>query len=138
MPESKTPIGCEAASAIVWADILFAAIDRDRWLIVARQIGWDIISQRLADRMRMQWQIGSGRGKCLPGARPKIDGGIIILDSLCDGRADLLAKLRRRDALTFRRVAEKAALDQNAGDFDVPQNVKTRVFHTAIKHRQTG
>ena len=58
-----------------------------------------------------------------------------MLDTLGDGSAHLLPKLRRGDALSFRCIAQKTAFNENAGDLNVAQNVETSVFHAAIKHR---
>ena len=64
-----------------------------------------------------------------------IHGGVITLNALGNGDPELLPVVTRRDPLSFRRIADESSLEQDRRDFDVSQNMKARVAHSAIEDR---
>src|SRR5436190_13070543 len=95
-----------------------------------------VCAERIDDGMRMGRQICFRDGKVC-NAGTIIYRGIVILNTLGNGRAELVPVVGGGDALSFRWIADESAFEQDRRDLDVPQDVKTRVPHTTIKGRNT-
>ena len=94
-------------------------------------------AQGLADGPRVGRQIRFRDGE-VRDAGAIIHSGIIILNTLGNRQTELLSVITRRDALSFRWIADESSLEQDRGDFDVAQDVKTGVAHPAIEDRNPG
>src|SRR2546421_6437249 len=105
MPESKTPMGRAAFAVPSSAISLIAATDRNRRRMIFR-------AERFVDRTGVRRQIHFGDGE-IRALCPVIDRSVVILDALGDRGAESLPIIARRDPLAFRRIADKAAFNED-------------------------
>ena len=100
------------------------------------RFGGLVRAERLSDGMRMRRQVCFRNGEAW-NTGAIIYRGVVILNALGDRRAELLSVITRRDALSFRWIADESSFEQDCRDLDVPQDVKARVANTAIGGRNS-
>ena len=93
-----------------------------------------IRAQRLGNRPGVRRQV-CFRDREVRYSGAIIQRSVIILNALGNGGPELLAIVSRRDFLSFRRVADESALEQDRRDLDIAQDVEARVAHPAIEDR---
>src|ERR1039457_2311122 len=91
-----------------------------------------VCAERLVDGVRVRRQGCSRHGEAR-NVGAIIYGGVVILNALGNRGPELLSVITRRDALSFGWIADESSFEQDRRDFDVAQDVKTRVAHTAIE-----
>src|SRR5205814_4885550 len=95
-----------------------------------------VCAERLSDGMRMRRQVCFRHDEAW-NTGAIIYRGVVILNALGDRRAKLLSVITRRDALSFRWIADESSFEQDCRDLNVPQDVKARVANTAIEGRNS-
>lgn len=99
--------------------------------MVVRLLDRIIRAERFGDGTRVWGQVRF-RHREVRSAGAIIDGGIVILNALGDGRTETLPVIAGRDTLALRWIADETALKQDRWNFYIAQNMKARMTDSAI------